>query len=85
MQDKDRCNRMVTGNIIKCSKEDFKRLDKNIKKENWELMKLIKKGKREEIRKKQSKEKKRKEKRKRRKNSKRRRKKKRKTKIIDVK
>ena len=79
MQDKDRCNRMVTGNIIRCSKEDFKRLDKNIKKENWELMKLIKKGKREEIRKKQSKEKKRKEKRKRRKKSKRNRKKKRKT------
>ena len=58
MQDKDRCNRMVTGNIIKCSKEDLKRLDKNIIKENRELMILIKKGKREEIRKKQSKEKK---------------------------
>ena len=79
MQDKDRCNRMVTGNIIKCSKEDFKRLDKNIIKENRELMTLIKEGKRGKRRKKQSKIKKRKEKRKRRKKSKRKRKKKKKT------
>ena len=43
-QDKDRCNRMVTGNIISCPKAYKDGLDKAIVKDINMLMKLIKKN-----------------------------------------
>jgi len=45
VKDGDRCKRMVTGNIIKCSQEDEKGLDEKIITENKMLLRLIKKKK----------------------------------------
>ena len=44
-QDEERCKRMVTDNIIKCSKADMVGLDKDVGKEVKMLMNMIKKNK----------------------------------------
>ena len=45
IQDTDHCKRMVSGNIIKCSKADEKGLDERIIRENKMLIRLVKKKK----------------------------------------